>query len=138
METIHSSSFSFFTIPSSLKNQTNFPSVKQNFRLTSIPRVQIFALNHAINATTATSIPHGDISVLIPISSVLLFMYWIANFVVPDIVSKDLVKKASEFGEQKSEIDEYDEAESTKNEPKQKIKKADLKEMIDAKMKKKA
>ncbi|CAA7401784.1 unnamed protein product [Spirodela intermedia] len=32
----------------------------------------------------------GNLSVLIPISIVLLVFYWVANFVVPDMVARDL------------------------------------------------
>ncbi|XP_058095141.1 uncharacterized protein LOC131240729 [Magnolia sinica] len=31
----------------------------------------------------------GDYSAFLPISAVLFFIYWIANFVVPDMISKD-------------------------------------------------
>ncbi|KAI8006082.1 hypothetical protein LOK49_LG07G03395 [Camellia lanceoleosa] len=32
----------------------------------------------------------ADISILLQTSAVLLFVYWIANFIVPDIILKDL------------------------------------------------
>lgn len=40
-----------------------------------------------VNSPAATT---GDLKVLIPTSAAFLFLYWIANFVVPGIVMKDL------------------------------------------------
>jgi len=62
-------------------------------------------------------------------------MYWIANFVVPEIVIKDLQRKASE-GEEKPEEQtntfesRNNGAAATNEPPRKKIKKADLKKMI--------
>ncbi|XP_057486418.1 uncharacterized protein LOC130772544 [Actinidia eriantha] len=44
---------------------------------------------HSSALVLATAKP-GDVSVLLQTSTVLLFVYWIANFVVPDILMKDL------------------------------------------------
>ncbi|KAI3686216.1 hypothetical protein L1987_79890 [Smallanthus sonchifolius] len=41
----------------------------------------------AVNSPAAAA---GDISVLIPTSVAFIFLYWIANFVVPGIIMKDL------------------------------------------------
>ncbi|CAK9163928.1 unnamed protein product [Ilex paraguariensis] len=46
----------------------------------------------------------GDISVFLQTSAVLLFMYWITNFVVPEIIYKDLQNKTSE---EKSPMDNF-------------------------------
>ncbi|KAK2990034.1 hypothetical protein RJ640_004712 [Escallonia rubra] len=46
----------------------------------------------------------GDLSVLLQTSAVLLFAYWIANFVVPDIIAKDL--QLDKAGEEQKSIDE--------------------------------
>ncbi|MQL84988.1 hypothetical protein Taro_017499 [Colocasia esculenta] len=50
------------------------------------------------------SAPAGDPSVLIPISTLLLLVYWMANFVVPGMISKDL--QAGESSEESGPGDE--------------------------------
>ncbi|KAL3364664.1 hypothetical protein AABB24_013444 [Solanum stoloniferum] len=40
----------------------------------------------AVNSPAAS----GDLSVLLQTGAVMLFMYWIANFVVPEFIMKDL------------------------------------------------
>ncbi|XP_059285246.1 uncharacterized protein LOC132038606 [Lycium ferocissimum] len=49
-------------------------------------RTLLIAPLKAINSPAAS----GDLSVLLQTGAVMLFMYWIANFVVPGIVLKDL------------------------------------------------
>ncbi|XP_060188521.1 uncharacterized protein LOC132617525 [Lycium barbarum] len=49
-------------------------------------RTLLIAPLKAINSPAAS----GDLSVLVQTGAVMLFMYWIANFVVPGIVLKDL------------------------------------------------
>ncbi|KAK3025566.1 hypothetical protein RJ639_041044 [Escallonia herrerae] len=46
----------------------------------------------------------GDLSVLLQTSALLLFAYWIANFVVPDIIAKDL--QLDKSGEEQKPVDE--------------------------------
>ncbi|XP_059662469.1 uncharacterized protein LOC132308412 [Cornus florida] len=53
---------------------------------------------------TAPAESGGNITVLLQTSAVFLFVYWIANFVVPDIISKDLqFDKTSE--DQRANVD---------------------------------
>ncbi|KAK4341864.1 hypothetical protein RND71_037680 [Anisodus tanguticus] len=49
-------------------------------------RTMLISPIRAVNSTAAS----GDLSVLLQTGAVMLFMYWIANFVVPGIVLKDL------------------------------------------------
>lgn len=56
-------------------------------------------------------------------------MYWIANFVVPDIVSKDLQRKAAEAEGDERPEQPMSEA-SAMSTPVKKLKKSDLKKMI--------
>ncbi|XP_059645770.1 uncharacterized protein LOC132287541 [Cornus florida] len=62
---------------------------------------------------TAPAESGGDITVLLQTSAVFLFVYWIANFVVPDIISKDLqFDKTSE--DQRADVDNLTEEEKAK------------------------
>ncbi|KAG1347370.1 hypothetical protein COCNU_06G011990 [Cocos nucifera] len=70
--------------------------------LRSHSTVQTQALNNVLSVAAKSPGGGGDISVLIPISAVMLFMYWITNFVVPGMISKDLPPAASE-GDKASE-----------------------------------
>lgn len=56
----------------------------------------------------ATSPPNsGDFSVIFQTSAVMLFMYWIANFVVPEFVMKDLqVDEANKDAKEEDRINE--------------------------------
>ncbi|KAF3614196.1 putative rab3 GTPase-activating protein catalytic subunit-like, partial [Capsicum annuum] len=49
-------------------------------------RSMLIAPLRAINSPAAS----GDLSVLLQTGAVMLFMYWIANFVVPQFILKDL------------------------------------------------
>ncbi|WOL13010.1 hypothetical protein Cni_G21779 [Canna indica] len=53
--------------------------------------------NTALVAASTSPAAHvgGDLSVLIPISVLLLAMYWVANFIVPGMISEDLQQAAS-------------------------------------------
>ncbi|OWM81285.1 uncharacterized protein LOC116192044 [Punica granatum] len=46
------------------------------------------AVNEFCSVAAASPAKSGDISVFLQTSAVLLGMYWIANFVVPDLISK--------------------------------------------------
>ncbi|XP_039140214.1 uncharacterized protein LOC120277431 [Dioscorea cayenensis subsp. rotundata] len=48
------------------------------------------AINDGLIIAATSKAPGGDISVLLPISALLLFMYFISNFVVPSFIMKDL------------------------------------------------
>ncbi|ONK74944.1 uncharacterized protein A4U43_C03F11710 [Asparagus officinalis] len=144
MEAILYSSRLLSIPPSSLSSLAKQPTqqrrtsslfiTKQKKPLASNYRLRIRALNTAVTIAVNSSAHGGDISVLIPVSAVLLFMYWIANFVVPDIVQKDLQEKDSgageEPGQQINTFDSRNDEENSTSEPRQKLKKADLKKML--------
>ncbi|KAF5807450.1 hypothetical protein HanXRQr2_Chr05g0233861 [Helianthus annuus] len=46
--------------------------------------------SHLVVLTVNSPAAAGDISILIPTSVAFIFLYWIANFVVPGIIMKDL------------------------------------------------
>lgn len=48
---------------------------------------RVFGSEYVISATQPPQSP--DPSVLLPVSAALLLLYWVANFVVPDILIKD-------------------------------------------------
>uniref|UniRef100_A0A1D1ZDE6 Acetylcholine receptor subunit beta n=1 Tax=Anthurium amnicola TaxID=1678845 RepID=A0A1D1ZDE6_9ARAE len=78
------------------------------------PHLRLKAPRAAINASTALHLAvaspasAGDLSVLIPVSTVLLIVYLIANFVVPEIISKDLhhAEPNEDIWETDSKVDE--------------------------------
>ncbi|KAK6153809.1 hypothetical protein DH2020_013448 [Rehmannia glutinosa] len=49
----------------------------------------------AVPALAAALQPAGKLSVLLQTSAVCLFAYWVANFVMPEIILKDLRSKNS-------------------------------------------
>ncbi|KAJ6816203.1 uncharacterized protein M6B38_417665 [Iris pallida] len=117
-----------------LRRQTLLPSL-------SPPRPQ--ALNEALNVATDVAAPKaigGDISVLIPVSALLLFMYWVANFIVPGIVAKELQENGSEreeavVSEQQTSAAPAANATAASeppagDKPKKKFKKEDIKKMM--------
>ncbi|XP_038981951.1 uncharacterized protein LOC120110591 [Phoenix dactylifera] len=69
---------------------------KRRYPLRSRSTVQTQALNNALTVAANPPAAGGNISVLIPISAVMLFMFWITNFVVPGMISKDFQSAASE------------------------------------------
>ncbi|KAL8215726.1 hypothetical protein R6Q57_022563 [Mikania cordata] len=46
--------------------------------------------SHLVVLAVSPPATTGDISVLIPTSVAFIFLYWIANFVIPEIIMKDL------------------------------------------------
>ncbi|KAL4566806.1 hypothetical protein LXL04_030931 [Taraxacum kok-saghyz] len=77
----------------------DFVLQRHNFYL-PINHVRTKTMAMSITTTTAAAShlvvlganppPAGDLTVLIPTSVGFLFLYWIANFVVPSMVMKDL------------------------------------------------
>ncbi|KAI3820518.1 hypothetical protein L1987_08066 [Smallanthus sonchifolius] len=66
--------------------QRHFPNhVRTKPMAVTSSHLVVLAVNSPASAAAA-----GDISVLIPTSVAFIFLYWIANFVVPGIIMKDL------------------------------------------------
>ncbi|XP_020092656.1 uncharacterized protein LOC109713103 [Ananas comosus] len=91
------------------KLRSNLPQLfpkkgaKLTHTLASYPRLRAAALGDGlILAATNSPAAGGDVSVLIPISVVLLLVYWIANFVVPEMIMKDLQQGTAEGDEAES------------------------------------
>nr|XP_043638774.1 uncharacterized protein LOC122609889 [Erigeron canadensis] len=70
----------------------------------------------AVNSPATT----GDLSVLIPTSAVFLFLYWIANFVVPEFVVKDLESQDASKERSQNEKESITLSRTTNSEPKKK------------------
>ncbi|KAK4355234.1 hypothetical protein RND71_024205 [Anisodus tanguticus] len=64
-------------------------------------RSLLIAPLRAVNSPAAS----GDLSVLLQTGAVMLFMYWIANFVVPGIVLKDLQEDSTTNNKKADEKD---------------------------------
>ncbi|KAL0911370.1 hypothetical protein M5K25_019506 [Dendrobium thyrsiflorum] len=63
------------------------------FQRTLPIRAQVaFMDTTVIFAIDSPSSFRGDVSVLVSVTAVLLFVYWIANFVVPGFINKDFVE----------------------------------------------
>ncbi|KAJ7963782.1 Glutathione transport system permease gsiD [Quillaja saponaria] len=87
---------------SQLKHQQQLRHAKQLWPTTNKPTRTIQLIQHSasLSPLQTKALPHsilfaatsppktGDISVFIQTSGLLLFVYWIANFVVPDLISK--------------------------------------------------
>ncbi|KAD4386054.1 hypothetical protein E3N88_26223 [Mikania micrantha] len=78
-----SNNFHWFSTPTRTGLQRYFPNhVKTKpMALTS---------SHLVVLAVSPPATTGDMSVLIPTSVAFIFLYWIANFVIPEIIMKDL------------------------------------------------
>ncbi|KAJ0983033.1 hypothetical protein J5N97_011288 [Dioscorea zingiberensis] len=90
--------------------------------------LQTPVIDNALVVAVTSKAPGGEISVLLPISAVLLFMYFISNFFVPSIVMKDLKTQtdADDKPEAENSSENQEEA-SMDSKPKLKIKKSSIK-----------
>ncbi|KAG8386112.1 hypothetical protein BUALT_Bualt03G0115100 [Buddleja alternifolia] len=80
----------------------NKPSSKlqENSNVFSLVSLRTRALHSHIFLAATSPPTAGKLSVLLQTSAVCLFAYWIANFVVPEMILKDLqAKKIDENGE---------------------------------------
>ncbi|KAA8523660.1 hypothetical protein F0562_010083 [Nyssa sinensis] len=105
MRCIHSHS-SFLPLLSQLKHKQQLERVNllwlthndpaRPLHRQRIPSVAPLSTTKAISTSLILGVTSpaesGDITVLLQTSAVLLFVYWIANFVVPEIISKELQK----------------------------------------------
>ncbi|GMY31203.1 hypothetical protein FCV25MIE_26445 [Fagus crenata] len=75
--------------------RTEFIQHRPNKLSLLAPRIN--AIPDSLVLGASSTVKGGDISVLLPTGAVLLFAYFITNFIMPIIVSKDLgLDKASE------------------------------------------
>ncbi|KAM0952204.1 hypothetical protein DsansV1_C03g0033911 [Dioscorea sansibarensis] len=89
--------------------------------------LQTLAINDALIIAATSKAPGGDVSVLLPISALLLFMYFISNFVVPSYVMKGLGTADGDKKPEEINSSENQEEASMASKPKLKIKKSSIK-----------
>ncbi|KAJ8497561.1 hypothetical protein OPV22_008113 [Ensete ventricosum] len=75
---------------------TKSPKHRNNLLFLAVSPTQQQALSNSLNAAATSPAAGGDLSVLVPISALLLSIYWVANFIVPGMITKELQPATSE------------------------------------------
>ncbi|URD76186.1 hypothetical protein MUK42_08394 [Musa troglodytarum] len=74
---------------------TKSPKHRHNLLFLAISPTQQ-ALGNSLDAAATSPAAAGDLSVLVPVSALLLSIYWVANFIVPGMITRELQPAASE------------------------------------------
>ncbi|CAL9063473.1 unnamed protein product [Musa banksii] len=74
---------------------TKSPRHRHNLLFLAVSPTQQ-ALSNSLHAAATSPAAAGDLSVLVPISALLLFIYWVTNFIVPGMITKELQSETSE------------------------------------------